>query len=505
MLNALPPSLLWTPRVALVIGALASVVMLAGCGSTPAPISTGGSGPGGGSGTGGQGTGGQGTGGQGTGGQPSDALDAYVDVPAAGPYGARSMRVHAATNWLNTGLYLRAGQTATLSASGSWAMDGKKFVGPEGLPGVIERGCPRNGLVARLGLLYDDAELYCIGPGADMTATRDGIVYLAANFDTDLGETYGTRLPAEGWVDVEVTSTGDTVPTVQRDEIPTYDFSAVASGWVEVRGTRAIVTIPADDVIKDLSTAPASLDTLDAIYDIEAALRSDVPYRGQRVRFFPDPNIESFAYMLAGNPIRAVPEIMSGSPDQRILRASEAPTDVWGFAHEFGHTFTLSNGTWTYMIVNIESWPNVFTLRALSELNRTHPNKDTYCDKKAAYLAGGTYDEVRGDPFLQLCFLMELQVAYGWDFWSKFFLGISATKNEDIPYSDKDDAPTWGFVRDRFNEAAGTDTTSLFQTWRIPLPPASAAGPKPAGTSNVKRPLPLSRPPGAARHARPAP
>lgn len=462
---------------------IASSVMMMGCGGEATGGTGGHPGAGGAGGSGGSGSGGEG-------GSISGELDPFVDVPPQGPYGEHTIKVPAATNWVNTGLYLHAGETVTFTAQGSWSMDGATFVGPKGLMMPIERGCPRNGLVARLGLLYDDMELFCVGDGGTMTASRDGIVYLAANYDTDLGETYGTRLDAKGAVDVTISSTGDTVPTIGKADVATYDFSKVQSGWVELRGVRTIVTVPAADALADKATAKGSIETLDSIYDIESELRSAVPYLGQRIRFFPDPNIDALgAYMLAGNPIRAVPDIMSGMPDQRILRASEAPTDVWGFSHEFGHTFTLANGTWTYMIVNIESWPNVFTLRALEALNRTHPNKDSYCDNKAAYLASGTYQEVRDDPFLQLCFLMEFQTTYGWDFWSKFYVAMNGTTNNDIPYDPMSDAPTWGFVRDRFNDAAGEDTTDVFITWRIPLPAPTPA--PPAAKALPKLPLPL--------------
>ncbi len=411
------------------------------------------------------------TGGGGAGaGMPGGALDPYVDVPPTGPYGSHDVKVPAATNWVNTGLYLHTGQQVTIAATGSWSMDSKKYVGPAGLAGPIERGCPRNQLVARLGLHYDDQELFCIGDGATMTATKDGIVFLGANYDTDLGETYGTRLEADGVLDVTLTSDGDTVPTIAPSDLESYDFAAVTSGWVELRSNRVMVTIPAAEALADRETALASLQTLDSIYDIESELRGAVPYLGQLVRFFPDDNINAIgAYMLAGNPIRTVPEIMSGYPDQRILRASVDSTDIWGFSHEMGHTFTLTNGTWVYMIINIESWPNVFTLRALDTLNRTHPNKETYCDNKDTYLASGVYDDVRNDPFLQLCFLMEFTNAYGWELWIDFYNGMNSTTNNDIPYDPYDDGVTWGFVRDRFNTAAGEDTTALFDTWRIPV------------------------------------
>ncbi len=468
---------------------LASLVLLSafvlGCGDDVEATSggstssgaDGGSGPGAGS-TGPGGTGGEGGGGgsvpEGGCGFPGQAswqgeLDPYVDVPATGPYGTHQVSVPAASNWVMTGLFLREGESVTLSAEGSWSIDGQTFTGPEGrteLP--MDRGCARGSLVARLGLHYAD-ELHCVGPGTTWTVPRDGILYVGANFDTDLGETYGTRLPMAGALTVTVESTGDTVPTVPATEACEYDYTAIASGWVELRGRHTIITIPAADAEIDRETAAPSIDVIDQIYDTHAQIRPSVPYDAQRVRWFPDPQVSSFAYMLAGNPVRCDPSLMSGVPTQRILNAIDPPTDVWGFAHELGHSFTFSNGTWSYMILNLESWPNLFTLYTLDILGRTHPNVDSYCDGKDAYLANGAYPTLRDDPFLQLCFLMELTTQYDWDFWEAFFLAMDMTTGGDIPYDPNNDAVTWTFVRDRFNQAAGADTTPVFNTWKVPL------------------------------------
>jgi hypothetical protein len=294
-----------------------------------------------------------------------------------------------------------------------------------------------------------------------------------------------TRLDAAGSLDVTLTSTGDTVPTLAPSQLETYDFAAVTSGWVELRSDRTIVTIPAADALADRATAAASLDTLDAIYDTEAELRSAVPYRSQLVRFFPDKNIEDIgAYMLAGNPIRCVPDLLRGGENQRILRAAEDPHRHLGLRPRARPPLLLRQRDLGVQYNNIEVFPNIFTLHALETLERTafQPNVDTYCNGREAYLAEGNYPQFKDDPFLQLCFLMDFTETFGWAFWTKFFVGMNATTNNDIPYDPNSDAATWGFVRDRFNDAAGEDTTSLFDTWRIPLPSSARlrapAGPK---------------------------
>jgi hypothetical protein len=399
-------------------------------------------------------------------------LDTVVEVPPRGPYGTRTFTVHAAANWVNTGLYLRAGEQAEISAVGSWRVEGAE-VGPGGdVSRGLQRGCVRGSLVARSGLRFE-GEITCVGGGVSYVAPRDGPVYLGMIDSTDLGETYGDRLRLSGALQVSVVSTGSTVPSVRRGEVPTYRFEQVASGEVELLGRHVIVSIPAAEALSDVVTAQASLDTLDALYGRQAALRGMAPFGGQRVRFYPDDTIASVGYMLAGNPIRCVPGLMSGLPDQRILRASVPTTDVWGFAHELGHVFSFANGAWVFQVVNLESWPNVFTLHALQGLGRTahQPNVDTYCNGRDAYLASGSYAaDFRDDPFLQLCFLMEFTTQHGWGFWERYWQGMNGQSNEDVGYDGNDvDRSVWSYVRDRFGLAAGTDVTPIFQQWRVPV------------------------------------
>lgn len=395
--------------------------------------------------------------------------DVVVEVPPSGGYGVRSFVVHARTNWVNSGLYLRAGQSAEITASGTWSARGHD-VGPAGDASIgMERGCPIGALVARSGLEYEDA-ITCVGTSATFVAPADGIVYLAMIESTDLGEAYAERRDLDGALDVTVTSEGSTVPTVRAADVATFDFGGVASGWVELASAHHLVTIEAAQAQADRTTAAASLGTLDAIWDEHRRLRGDAPFFGQRVRWFPDETVGMFGYMLAGNPIRCVPELMNGSDTQRILRASEAPTDVWGFAHELGHVFGFIDGMWVYQYVNVESWPNVFTLRTLRALGRTagQPNVDTYCDERDAYLAGQPYDVLADGAFVQLCFLMEFEEAYGPTFYERFFMGLRGQTNEDVGY-DGTDASVWRYVRARFDLAAGEDTSAIFTRWRVPL------------------------------------
>jgi hypothetical protein len=398
-------------------------------------------------------------------------LDTVVEVPEEGPYGTHSLRVHAASNWVNTGLFLKAGESATLTAAGTWGINGLT-VGPSGVSAAGNpplRGCRPGSLVARTGLRYED-EIVCIGEGATVVARRDDVLFVGMIASTDLGEAYGDRLKLDGAITVTVTSNGATVPSVYAKDALSFPYEKVKSDRVELLGKHGIVHLSAREASRDRSNAAAALGTLDALYEAHADLRGMTPFGGQRIRFYPDETIRSTGYMLAGNPVRCVPELMGGAENQRILRANLGPTDIWGFAHELGHLFAMANGTWLHMNVNVESWPNVFTLSALTRLGRLagQPHTSSYCDDKDAYLASGNYETFRKDPMLQLCFFMEFQEAYGWPFWSSFFKGMNGQTNDDVAF-DGTDASVWRYVRQRFNLAAGQDVGGRFVAWRIPL------------------------------------
>jgi glycosyltransferase involved in cell wall biosynthesis len=81
----------------------------------------------------------------------------------------RNFTVHAAANWVNTGLYLRAGEQAEISAVGSWRVEGAE-VGPGG---DVSRGLQR-ALRAFLSVL-DDLTIADIAYNKDALLARLGV------------------------------------------------------------------------------------------------------------------------------------------------------------------------------------------------------------------------------------------------------------------------------------------------------------------------------------------
>ncbi|MCJ8312441.1 MAG: ricin-type beta-trefoil lectin domain protein [Saccharospirillaceae bacterium] len=391
----------------------------------------------------------------------SDSFTYLTDVPAQGPYGSRTFKLTAAQNWVNVGLYLHQGESATIDASGSWTVSGGVAYGPDGNNNVTKRGCQEGELVARIGLAYKDERITCIGSGGTINAHTDGIVFIAAVSANDLGESYETKKNAYGELDVTVTSDGQTVPVVLADEAEDYDFTTVLSGWVDIMGEFNIVTMPTNLAILDQPHLKSALDRLDFMYNSHYELRGRKPYFGQIIRWFPD--TDAPGWMLAGPVIRMDGAITStGSTiDTRITRIAAEGVTGWGFAHELGHIFNFAGGDWVYVLQGgLEGWPNVFSVYTLEKLGLSQHNNLNDCpQKKATYIGSNNYDDNLGGPWNALCFLLELKDNHGgWDTYKKFYQEFNTNPGKG-----------WSFLRQRFNDASGEDTTATFDSWLINL------------------------------------
>lgn len=377
-----------------------------------------------------------------------------VPVEPDVPYGTRSFKVLATQNWVNTGLYLKAGEKATITVDGTWAINNN-----DGKP--IDHGpCLIGDFVARIGLLYKDNALNCVAGQATITADKPGILFVGALPSNDLGETYETRLKATGVKDVTVTSAGATVPFIAVEDAATYPYDLVASGWVEISGKHTILTLPTDTTKQDAASLATAVDLIDTFYELHFKMRGALPQHGQRIRWIADANVKQFAYMLAGNPVRMDPILVSKGFAHRISIAGKPGVDVWGFAHELGHDFTFPNAVWWYQEKTLESWPNLFSVHALEQLGiPLHPE----------YLAcpgSPPVNYASWDPWDGLCFLMQFKYLYGWEHYYAFFTTLNATPANQVPSGPA----AWTFVHNVFEAVAKKDVTPVFQAWGVPNP-----------------------------------
>ncbi len=377
-----------------------------------------------------------------------------VPVPPGGPYGSMTFEVPAAQNWVNTGLYLEAGQSATITERGAW------MVNPDAGDPIDHGPCLVGDLVARIGLHYRDPALTCVQGETAFVAEADGILFLGGLPSNDLGETYESRFWAQGSKTVTVTSDGATVPTVEAIETATYAFDQVESPWVEIRGDHVLMTLPTATAQQDANDLQAAAARLDDIYVLEQELRGDVPQHGQRIRFFPDPDVTPLGYMLAGNPVRMQPVLVDATFSDRISQAGLSTIDLWGFAHELGHDFTFVGRLWWYQENSLESWPNLFSIYALENLGIPLHTQALACPGSAPV----AYDE--WDAWDGLCFLLQFQYEYDWAFYQQFFAELNATDPTVVPGGPL----AWSFIHDRFEAIAGVDITPIFEAWSVPNP-----------------------------------
>jgi hypothetical protein len=369
-----------------------------------------------------------------------------VGVAPDASYGSHVLDVPAAQNWVNTGLYLRTGEQATISESGSWQVSDTG-------DGLDHGSCKIGDLVARIGLHYKDDQLTCVKGKLTFTADKDGILFVGALTGNDLGETYESRAEASGKKSVTIESEHDTVPTVQSADAKSFAFTTVKSGWVEVWGEHVILTLPTDSALQDAQVMAKATQRLDEIYELEAELRGALPHHGQRLRFFPDGTQPG--YMLAGNPVRMDLTLVDGGDETRISRAGETGTDIWGFAHEMGHDFSFApNGFWTYQESTLESWCNVFSIYSLEKLGLPLHEATLDCTDAS------TGDYADWDAWGGLCFLRQFQFRYGWDFYKKYFQQIKDSKSTN--------GDAWKFVYAQFGTASGKDVSPLFDAWNVP-------------------------------------
>lgn len=381
----------------------------------------------------------------------------FLNMPAEGNYGHYEFDVPALQNWVNSGLFLRKGQSVTITARGSWSVKNGDSYGPEGHASATARGCAEGSLVARQGLYYKDAAITCIGKSGTFTALRDDIVYIGAVVSNDLGESYEARINASGSVHVTLDAAeGLTVPVVPMAEAADYPFANIASGWVEILGEHIILTLPVRTALADAAALQAAVQRLDAMYNQHMALRGLAPFKGQPVRFYPDTS-DAPGWMLAGNPVRMDPALVDASRDDRISNVAADGINGWGFAHELGHEFNFAGGSWSYTSgIGLEAWPNIFSVHAIEMLGL--PERKIDCAAlKQKQLNAASLTNLQQDPWTGLCFLLEFKNRFGWEFYQRFYQAFNAKPGSG-----------WAFLRTRFSEAAGQDVNAIFDEWYLP-------------------------------------
>ncbi|WP_409345635.1 M60 family metallopeptidase [Paenibacillus sp. MBLB4367] len=358
-------------------------------------------------------------------------------------------------NWISTGLYAPPGGEVTVEV-------------PEGTEHVtVQIGCHdddlrRLGEWKRVPLVVHHAKL---APGTNhISSPYGGLVYLIP-----MNRKPGAKavVTISGAVQAPYYVRGRT----SGEQWKTMRDAAVLAPFAELQGERVILTVPSA-YVRPLADPEALLQAWDEIaecYDELIGLAPDkaMPHKahGLPYRFVADIQI-SGGYMHAGYPI-----MLPLSKAGELLDIDYIRHRAWGFWHELGHEFQQRPWTWgsvgevTVNILSLyvqERFGNVSNL-----LTKDSDGMDVY-DKALAYLDDMDPEKHfnQTDYFIKLVMFKQLQLAFGWGFYTKLYEAYRETPYERLPFAEQQKIDTFAETASRI---AGVNLLAFFDKWKLSL------------------------------------
>ncbi len=386
-------------------------------------------------------------------------------LPREGIGGPRTTRVtvEAHTHWTNTGLYLRAGQTVTLTAEGQWTFwEGQ--VQPHDLRGLERksRGCRAGSLIAKVGLHYSGTR-HCVGETGQMVAGASGILFLKMNDDGHQGMDDNA-----GSLRVQVRADAIVAPILSSHDAETADLSQVHSDWLEIVGKHVSLVVPTATLRRHQGTVRTAVATMDAWYEAMVELVGVMPFRGELLRVFPDTTISEIGWMAAENPIYVQPAVLEKNDRVDPLLAVTASGKINDYVHEMAHDFAFAYGRSYQMGRTMEEgWAHLIATYAVRQTG--NPGRVVGdCIDPERFFETGSYEEFTANFGIPLCFLLEFEEHYGWKFFKVFFADHAKHNQDVIPESIDDDGRRWRWLRSAFDQAAGESSSKLFESYHLP-------------------------------------
>ncbi|SIN72143.1 M60 family metallopeptidase [Chitinophaga niabensis] len=248
--------------------------------------------------------------------------------------------------------------------------------------------------------------------------------------------------------------------------------------WGELATEKVVLTIP-DSVLQQVTDPAYVMKIWDLIIGGEAEL-AQIPqpyYRPQRMVI--DEHIGG-GFMHSGYPV-----MIHHSPSRRMLSADVIADPLklmvgskgganWGFFHEIGHN--MQNLDWVFGGTTEVSC-NFFSLymfdRLLGGRDDAHTgisNKETQDMMKKYFGEGADYETWKKNPFLGLIMFRQLQEAFGWETFKKFFREChtlaAIDKAGTYAKTDVQKRDLWAGL---FSRAAGRNVAPFFEKWGIPI------------------------------------
>lgn len=232
-----------------------------------------------------------------------------------------------------------------------------------------------------------------------------------------------------------------------------------AAPWAELIGTSFILHVPTEDA--RIVTNPTALMNLwDEIQARNAWLAGLSTTRPRAERFVVDRQI-SAGWMHSGYPMMAHLE----STSELLTLTAPSTTGAWGPLHELGHNhqnldWVLPNTTES----SVNLW-SVYISEEVLQLDRALAHPDLSAANRAARIAAWRAGTDRDwSVWMALETYLQLQEAFGWDFYHRLFARYLALPSNERPSTDEARLQTFITLA---SLEAGRDLSAFFAAWDL--------------------------------------
>ncbi|WP_088547809.1 M60 family metallopeptidase [Paenibacillus aquistagni] len=361
-------------------------------------------------------------------------------------------------NWISTGLYANPGESITIEVpTGTTDLDVQIGAHTDNLSGLSMDKWLRAPVVTKRVTLT---------PGKNtVTSPYGGLVYLIPTKSTPgkkANITINGGYSAPYYV-MGKTNKNDWKKTIRHNSAP----------WAELQSDRVILTVPSE-YIRHLDNPDEVLKLWDEMFGefddlVGVSPNQPEPHKSVNLPFrYVGDNQISAGFMHAGYPIMFFSQ--SSAKDAVTVEGIKTLAG-WGWWHETGHEYQQSPWTWGAIT---EATVNLFSLRAQdyfhnsSRLLLTRSDGTTVYDQAFKYVSkpneGKNFNSDQIDVWSRLVMFRQLQLAYGWELYSKIFTSVRDIPAAELPKNDSQELDL--FVV-KASEMSGHNLLEFFDKWGL--------------------------------------
>lgn len=362
-------------------------------------------------------------------------------------------------NWISTGVYAEAGKPITIDVpEGTTNLDVQIGAHIDNLSSLSLNNWKRAPVITKRETLSRGRNT--------ITSPYGGLVYL---IPTQPNPGTAVTVNLNGGVQAPHYIKGTTKLKDWQDSIRHY-----GSPWAELQTDRVILTLPSeyvrnldhpDDVLKLWDEMLTEYDKL-----VGTAPNQSLPHRSISLpyRYVGDIQI-SAGFMHAGYPIMFFND---PSAIDAVTVDGIKTLDGWGWWHETGHEYQQNAWTWgkvTEVTVNIFSLYIQDHFGNPSRLLQKRSDGTTIYDTAFKYIETTNADknfndDNQADVWTRLVMFRQLQLAYGWDLYTKLNHDVREMPADLLPKTDQERIDL--FVT-KASQLSGNNLLEFFDKWGL--------------------------------------